>query len=131
MKLDLTSFKKAISSLKAALDEHGRQHNDFLRDSCIQRFEYTYELAWKMLKRYLEMNEPTSELIDSLNFSDLIRRGNEKGLLLNDWSKWRIYREARNKTSHTYDEKVADDVFFVIPDFMQEAEFLYEKISAC
>ncbi|MFI4918135.1 MAG: nucleotidyltransferase substrate binding protein [Legionellales bacterium] len=37
----------------------------------IQRFEYRYELAHKMLKRYLELSEPNAEAIEQMSFSDL------------------------------------------------------------
>lgn len=129
MKLDLSALQKALVSLDAALQEHKKQNNDFLRDSCIQRFEYTYELSWKMLKRFLEMTEPASSSIDELSFPGLIRKGNEKGLLLSDWTKWKVFREARNLTSHTYNETKAKDVFAIIPDFYQESHFLYNKLN--
>lgn len=128
MKLQLTSLQKAIQSLHAALLEYKKDTRDFLRDSCIQRFEYTYELSWKLLKRYLELAEPGSSAVDELTFPDLIRKANEKNLLLSDWSKWKLYREARNSTSHAYNEEKADSVFSVIPDFFLEAEFLLKKL---
>ena len=122
MKLNLHPLRKALGSLQLALEEQVKQQNDFLRDSCIQRFEYTYELSWKMLKRHLEQTESTTSNIDALTFADLIRKGNEKNLLLSDWSKWKIYREARNNTSHGYNEDKANDVFKVIPDFFKESK---------
>lgn len=46
MKLDLSSLKKAVASLDEALKAHDREpRNKFIIDSCIQRFEYTYELS--------------------------------------------------------------------------------------
>ena len=128
MKLNLSPLEKALTSLYAALEEYKKQHNDFIRDSCIQRFEYTYELSWKMLKRHLEHTAPGSSTIDELSFANLIRMGNEKGLLLSDWSKWKLYREARNSTSHTYNEEKANFVFQIIPDFYNEADFLLKKL---
>jgi hypothetical protein len=61
-------------------------------------------------------------------FPDLIRSGNEAGLLLGDWPKWRTYRDMRGKTSHTYDERVALEVVAGIPEFMEEAKFLRDKL---
>lgn len=129
MKLDISSLEKAINSLNAALEEYKIQQNDFLRDSCIQRFEYTYELSWKMLKRYLEMSEPASNTIDELSFPGLIRKANERGLLLSDWTQWKVFREARNATSHAYNENKAEDVFSIIPDFYDESLFLFNKLQ--
>jgi len=50
--LDLTPLQKAMDSLTSAIERTEReQPDDMLRDSVIHRFEYTYELCWKMLKR--------------------------------------------------------------------------------
>lgn len=56
-----------------------------LRNSVIHCFEFTCELSWKMLKRNLEETAATPENIDTSTFQNLIRRGNEKGLLSSDW----------------------------------------------
>jgi hypothetical protein len=58
-----------------------------------------------MLKRYLEMTASNPSEIDAMSFQNLIRLGSEKGLLRSDWEQWKIYRQARGTTSHTYDEK--------------------------
>lgn len=130
MTLDLHSLKKAITSLERALIKYTEDPEDeFISDSCIQRFEYTYELSHKMLKRYLDMTLPNPEEADELSFPDLIRTGNEKNLLLSDWSIWREYRKARGTTSHTYDEDKAQDVLMMLPNFLKEAQFLYQKLS--
>lgn len=128
-KLDLTSFEKAIHSLEVALAAFQKQPTDlFIRDASIQRFEYTYELCHKMLKRYLEITEPNSELIDQMQFAQLIRTGSERGLLLNGWDTWNKYRYARNLTSHTYNEDKAVEVCQAIPLFFEDAKFLLEKL---
>jgi hypothetical protein len=64
-----------------------------------------------MLKRYLEMTASNPSEIDAMSFQNLIRLGSEKGLLRSDWEQWKIYRQARGTTSHTYDEKKAQEVF--------------------
>lgn len=129
MKLDLSSFEKAIISLKKAILDHDKLPEDeYIRDACIQRFEYTYELSWKMLKRYLEMTEPTPEEIDALSFASLIRTGSEKGLLLSDFSVWRQYREKRSITSHTYNQEKAAEILKQIPSFLKDAQYLLDKL---
>ncbi|QLH41985.1 MAG: nucleotidyltransferase substrate binding protein [Coxiellaceae bacterium] len=105
-KLDFSSFQKAVISLDEALEAHRQDlNNRFIRDAAIQRFEYTYELASKMLRRYLLMAESSSQEVIEQSFPNLIRTGFERGLLLNSWDVWQKYRYARNITSHTYDEK--------------------------
>jgi nucleotidyltransferase substrate binding protein (TIGR01987 family) len=128
--LDFSSLEKAIASLDEAVTEHKKNsHNKFVRDASIQRFEYTYELSHKMLKRYLEMTEASAEEIDLMAFPTLIRTGSEKGLLLNGWDIWKIFRDARNLTSHTYNEKKASDVCNIIPTFLQDAKYLLAQLK--
>lgn len=129
MKLDLSSLKKAINALNHALNEYEKNPSEFVKDSCIQRFEFTYELSHKFIKRYLEITEANRDEIDEMSFQQLIRRATERGLLLSDWESWRKYKDSRNKTSHTYDEEIADEVFEAIPDFFKEAEYLYECLE--
>jgi len=82
-----------------------------------------------MLKRHLEAVSPTPDQFDGMPFADLIRTGNEEGLLLGDWSVWRVYREMRSKTSHAYDEGVAITVVHGIPAFLEEARELLRRLQ--
>ena len=128
--LDLSSLKKAISKLDEGLARYNLNiGDDQLRDGLIQRFEFTYELSHKMLKRYLEMSSPNPDEIDQMDFQNLIRTANEQGLLLSDRSVWRTYRDQRARTSHTYDQEVAEKVLTIIPQFLKEAQFLNSAIS--
>ena len=101
-----------------------------IRDGSIQRFEFTYELSHKLLKRYLESVSPSPGEYDAADFQYPIRSGNEQGLLLGDWPVWRKYRDMRSKTSHTYDEKVALEVVEGIAPFLEEARHLVQQINA-
>lgn len=127
--LSIEPFEKAIVSLEQALDRHGQDtSDDLIRDACIQRFEFTYELAHKMLKRFLEATSANPDEFDNMTFQDQIRLGNERGLLRSDWSLWKEYRRARGTTSHTYDEEKAREVFAIVPDFLSEARFLRDRL---
>jgi nucleotidyltransferase substrate binding protein (TIGR01987 family) len=128
--LDLTSLAKAIGQLEAGLTIFAKDdENALLRDGVIQRFEFTYELSHKMLKRFIEATSANPQEADSMTFQELIRVGSEQGLLISGWDKWRDFRKARGTTSHTYDEAKAIEVLSVIPDFLSEAKYLYEQIS--
>lgn len=129
MKLELSSFEKALASLIEALTEYDRTQSQFVKDACIQRFEYTYELAHKLLKRQLEAMSPNPSEIDQMSFPDMIRSGAERGLLANGWDEWRRFRDARNATSHAYNEKKANEVFARIPAFRDEAAFLLARLQ--
>lgn len=128
--LDLSSFKMAMTTLEEALKAHKLDsENSLVMDACIQRFEYTYELAHKTIRRYLEMSEPSASVIKDFSFPTLIRLAYERGLLQLELVHWKEFRDARNLTSHTYDERKAADVFKGIPKFLNEAKFLYNEIE--
>jgi nucleotidyltransferase substrate binding protein (TIGR01987 family) len=131
MPLDLTPLENAVAGLREGLARSAAEPADTqLRDGLIQRFEFTYELSHKMLKRQLEQSAPNPQAYDTADFQYLIRSANEQGLLRSDWPVWRRFRELRGKTSHTYDEAVAKDVAAEIPSFMEEAAHLLSELQA-
>jgi nucleotidyltransferase substrate binding protein (TIGR01987 family) len=128
--LDLTPLANAVERLAEGLAEYQENpSHTMIRDGLVQRFEFTYEISHKMLKRYLALALASPAEFDSMPFGDLIRTGNEQGLLLSDWSNWKRYREMRSKTSHTYDEGIALQVVAGIPDFLAEARYLLEQLQ--
>jgi len=127
--LDLKPLQNALMRLKEGYARYQLDTSDSqIRDGLIQRYEFTYEISHKMLKRYLERTSANPQLFDDMQFADLIRSGNEQSLLQSDWSSWKIFREMRAKTSHTYDESVAQRVVTVIPDFIEEVSFFYAQL---
>ena len=128
--LDLSVLKNALNRLVEGNDRYLKDINDTqIRDGLIQRYEFTYEITHKILIRHLELKSPNPEVFDAMAFSDLIRTGNEQSLLKNDWTKWKIFREMRSKSSHTYDEQIAKEVVSIIPDFIDEAKFLLTQLE--
>jgi nucleotidyltransferase substrate binding protein (TIGR01987 family) len=129
-KLYLLPLENALARLEEGYVRYQKDIADTqIRDGLIQRYEFTYELSHKMLKRYLEGVSPNPEVFDAMPFADLIRSGNEQSLLLSDWGKWKIFREMRAKSSHTYDEGIALEVISVIPDFILEAKALLKQLQ--
>ncbi|NDP61252.1 HI0074 family nucleotidyltransferase substrate-binding subunit [Polaromonas sp.] len=136
MSLDFTALRSAIGQLEkslayahspAALADAGLREQ--LRNSVIKCLECTYELSWKMLKRYLESTEASPADLDTASFQNLIRLGNERGLLRSDWRRWKTYRQARTDSSHTYDAAKAESVFALAPDFLVEAWALLQELT--
>lgn len=128
--LDFTPLNNAIFRLDEGLSRYYEDINDLqIRDGLIQRFEFTYEISHKMLKRYLEQISPNPEEFDAMHFQDLIRSANEWGLLLGNWSDWKQYRDMRARTSHTYDEEIAISVVQGIPKFLSEVQFLQQQLQ--
>lgn len=95
-----------------------------IRDGLVKRFEFTYELSTRIIKRFLEHTSAVPHQYDEMNFADIIRSANELGLLAGNWLDWRKYRDMRNRSSHTYNEDTAKSVVADIPQFLAEAQFL-------
>ena len=128
--IDLTSFEKALNSLNEVIRVYSYDETNLItRDSMIQRFEYTYSIALKMIKRFFSQGAFVLENIESMTFNEMIRQANKMGLLDSNLEKWDIFRQKRNLTSHTYDEEIAVKVVSIIPDFAEEAEFLLKQLK--
>jgi nucleotidyltransferase substrate binding protein (TIGR01987 family) len=95
-------FRKALTRLRDML---ARDMNDeAVRDSVIQRFEFTYEMAWKTAKLWLEAKE-----VRALNPKDVLTAAVGQELIL-DGNLWSELHRNRNITSHTYQEETAKAV---------------------
>lgn len=130
-RLDLTSLRDALASLQRALTrwQGTEEQDEELRDACIQRFEYTFELSWKMLKRRLELDLPDAHSVDAMGFRELVRSGAERGLVA-DVGAWMVFRDKRNITSHTYNKIKAAEVAASIPAFVASAQELLTHLQA-
>jgi len=121
--LDLSGFANAVARLAEALAKPPL--NDLERDGCIQRFEYTYELAWKMMRRHLlVIGAGDAELLGRRElFREAARRG-----ILDDPEPWFDFQKARNITSHNYDESKAALSYAAAKLFLPHAQRLLEKL---
>lgn len=129
MTIVIAPLQKALASLSTGVTRAMKNPHDLeVRDGCIQRFEYTYELAVKLLKRYIQEGSVTVENVDQIVFKDLIRIAHEMGLL-QEVTVWFGFREARNNTSHAYDELKAEAVFREIPHFLVHVQFLVDQLE--
>jgi nucleotidyltransferase substrate binding protein (TIGR01987 family) len=129
MILDLETIKKALDSLIKAIQliEERQEDDDelllALRDSVVQRFEYTYELSWKMIQRWLaeNVNPESSEPVYSRK--ELYRLAARWGLI-RDPLAWFDYHKARNVSAHTYNEKNAEQAFSAAQKMVDDVKFL-------
>lgn len=106
--ISLKAWENALKALKEALEAPETALN---RDATIQRFEFSFELTWKTLKKILR-----AEGVDENTPKQVFRAAAQAGLI-DPIQAWFEYLEARNLTSHTYDEKIARKVYAVIPAF--------------
>ena len=112
-----SNYRKALAKLSQAMAIMSEQlaFNDgvdeLLQEGMIQRFEYTHELAWKVMKDYAEYHGYT----DIRGSRDAIRKALEMGLI--DDKQWMETIEARNLTSHNYDNDVVSEIYENITNF--------------
>lgn len=135
MSLDLSGLAKGISSLDAALrvaqsqnyDRFSEEEKRVIKAGVIQNFEFTYELCWKYMRRWLEVNVGRS-YSEGVARRELFRLARENHLIT-DAEAWMRYHEARNNTSHAYDPARADEVFDISAVFLGDAKKLISELK--
>lgn len=98
-----TQFEAALETLKKAVFEP--IPNEYLQDAVIQRFEYTYEIAWKYIKAYLSYKG-----VELLYPKDMFKEAFNVGWIAKP-EVWEAMIEDRNMTSHTYRSRSANRVY--------------------
>ncbi len=98
-----SNYRKALSQLRKFVDKG--ELSELEEQGAIQAFEYTYELAWLVLKDFLEYQGQT----DIYGSRDAIKKAFATGLI-EDGEKWMDAYVSRTKTSHTYNEETAKEV---------------------
>lgn len=128
--LDFTALEKSINRLGEVLERFSREKNDdVVRDSVIQRFEFTYSLTLKTLRKYFIERAFIVDDVNNLSFNEMIRIASRLKLINSDLEKWTQYRTMRNLTSHTYDEEIALKVISIVPDFYNEIKFMLAQLK--
>ena len=137
MKLDLSSLRKAVESLektikvaddRAFMSRLNKDQKEAVRAGVIQNFEFTYELCWKFMRRWLDVNLGPV-YVAGVSRRQLFRLSAEHRLL-SDVDRWMEYHDARNETAHTYDENTAEDVFETAQKFLADAQKLLQALEA-
>ncbi len=122
MQLELAPFRNALTSLERGLvRRRSNLADEEVRDACIQRFEYCFELSWKLLKRQIEAEIGNTTEVDGYSKRTLFRVAAERGLIASP-EPWFVYLVQRNKTSHAYDARVAMEVAAVLEGFALDAQ---------
>lgn len=104
--LRLSNYEKAMESLTSAVTlSESRPLSDLEKQGLIQAFEFTHELAWNVLKDYFSY-QGTQGITGS---RDATREAFSKGLI-EDGDGWMAMIQSRNKTSHTYNQAVANEI---------------------
>lgn len=127
----LSNYNKAVARLQDAVaitsanNGFGKETDDLLKEGLIQRFEYTQELAWKVMKDYEEYQGYT----DIQGSRDAIRKALQMGII--DSPAWMNTIYSRNLTSHCYDEKEFNTILQQITvDYLPIFVSFSEKMNA-
>lgn len=98
-----------------------------VRAGVIQTFEVAYEQCWKIMRRWLEQN-PVAGDPSGATMRQIYRLAAKSGLI-DDVDAWMEFHEARNRTSHTYDCKVAEAVFELSIRFLPAAKLALQALE--
>lgn len=137
MILDLSSLNRAVEALglttQASRDADGDDRLSdaqriAIRAGVIQHFEFTYELCWKFMKRWLRTVAGRND-VDGISRRELFRIC-ARERLIDDPAKWFDIHTARNRMSHTYDEAVAKVVLAVALSFAPCASELLSRLES-
>ena len=99
---------------------------NIVADSCIQRYEYTIETSWKMMKRYLKLEYGKSDV--ELTINNIFRFMAGYGMIPN-WENWKNYYAHRNDTSYEYNPEKARELLETIPGFIVDVEYLIASLE--
>ena len=136
MALDLSSLKKGVLSLEAALQVaesekvslFSEAEKKVIKAGVIQNFEFAYELCWKFIQRWLGENQNQQDAASPVTRKELFRMAARTGLI-KDPENWFAYSAARNVTAHTYDEKTAEMVYAQARPLLGDARYLLEQLE--
>ena len=102
----LENYGRALERFRAAVKiSQARSLNELEEQGMIQAFEFTHELAWKLMKDYF-VDQGNTSITGS---KDAIREAFKQGLIV-DGEGWMDMIRSRNLSSHTYDEKTAQEI---------------------
>ncbi|MBN6069696.1 nucleotidyltransferase substrate binding protein [Aggregatibacter actinomycetemcomitans] len=113
------NYKRALNQLETALHEYADTNLDIIKEGIIQRFEFTHELAWKLMQDILQVEG----VADILGSRTATRMAFNRGLI-QQGDIWLEMVKSRNITVHTYDEKILAQEFskimtLYLPLFLQ------------
>lgn len=127
--LSILNLKQSLETLEKAFHIYsvGSDNVDILEmyeDSCIQRFEYTFECAWKLMKKYFKSQYNKTE--EELSMNNIFRLM-ESFEFVPSWLSWKNYNHLRNNTSHEYNKIKAKKVVLIIPEFVSDIKCIITR----
>lgn len=128
--IDISNLENAYNTLKESyIDYTNNQDSVFIQyiaDSCVKRFEYTLETAWKLVKRIFIQKYGKTDT--ELTMNNIFRFMQGYGYAEN-WEDWKNYYEKRNNTAHEYNIEKSRVLIELIPEFLNDTEYLISRLK--
>ena len=128
--LDITNLENAYNTLNECYQDYKNNQDSvfiqYIADSCVKRYEYTLETAWKLVKKLLihKYGKTDSELTMNNIFRFMQGYGYAK-----NWEYWKNYYEKRDSTAYEYNIIKARKLIDLVPEFLVDTEFLIKKLK--
>ena len=119
-------WKRSVKTA-SRVDDSDEDLQETVRAGVIHSFEVAYEQSSKMIKRWLKENIGDAS-VERITQRNIFRLGAENQLI-SDSERWMEYHEARNSTSHTYNEDAAENVFTEATEFVHDAKQLLSVLE--
>ena len=124
------NLENSFNTLKECYGDYCSQQDEklrnYIKDSCIKRFEYTYETSKKIMNKFLKKGYDKTEKELSINniFRDMY------GLnLIESFENWAEYRELRNAVFDEYNDNNFNQIIDIIPKFIKDIDYLITSIN--
>jgi nucleotidyltransferase substrate binding protein (TIGR01987 family) len=134
--IDYSKLTLAFHHLKAQWENYATCNSrpelspldrDAIRESVIQRFEVTYDVLWKAIKRYMMFTLGLPDIPNSPK--PILRLAYENGMLSKDIAFWLTIADARVATSHDYSSIKADTCIELIPAFLDAIQPVIRQLE--
>lgn len=124
-KISTAAVEQALAALEEGLREHAQYPQVLtVRDGVIQRFEFVMDTSRQLLVRVLK---EIFAIEESTARKDTFREAAKLGLIA-DAESWLAHLSARNQTSHTYDSKIAAQVFAHVPSLLPDVRDMLQRL---
>lgn len=120
------SYNTLLESYNDYLSNQESELLQYIADSCVKRFEYTLETAWKLAKKIFIQKFGKTEA--ELSVNNIFRLMQGYGYAVN-WESWKDYYQKRNNTAHEYSIEKSRQLMVVIPRFINDVEFFLKKLK--
>ena len=119
------NYERAFLKLKEGIDLYAEEANDLEKEGIIQRFEFTHELAWKVMKDFLE----SKGIMGIIGSRDATRLSFQNDLIENG-DVWMQMIESRNRTVHTDQDSILEVEYVkIVEDYYRAFSDFYAKMK--